>query len=277
MEILYIVVGIVLVLLVLGLWMICPRIFGKPNREPFLGVYYAHRGLFANDSEAPENSLLAIQKAVEAGYGIEFDVQLTKDEVPVVFHDASLKRMCGVDGKIWEYTLSELRQMKLLGSRQTIPTLTEVLKAVDGKVPLIIEYKMDRVDTRVCELGNAILETYKGVYCMESFHPFAVRWYRKFRPDVMRGQLSMNHAREGKTAFTYKLVSNLLTNFLARPDFIAYCHEDADRFALKLCRRLGALAVAWTIRSQAQYENVKTQFDLFIFDSFRLGQNEKGE
>lgn len=261
-----------LILVAIYLFLVAPRIINKPDRSALVGVHYAHRGLFDNETEAPENSLNAMKKAVEAGYGIEFDIQLTKDDVPVVFHDASLKRMCGVDGKIWEYTLEELRQMKLADSRQTIPTLEEVLAVVEGKVPLIIEYKMDRADTKVCELGNAILQQYRGPYCMESFHPFAVRWYRKNRPDIVRGQLSQNFKGDktyGGTPLGFML-TNLLFNFLTRPDFIAYKHSDAGNFSRRLCAEMGALSVAWTIKSQEQYEKAKPYFELFIFDSFIL-------
>lgn len=263
-----IMIGIVVcVLIAIYLFMICPRLFHKPDRTPFYGVHYAHRGLFDNETQAPENSLNAIREAVKAGYGIEFDVQLSKDDIPVVFHDASLKRVCGIDGKVWEYTLEELQKMKLANSNQTIPTFAEVLKEVDGKVPLIIEYKMDRVDTKVCELGDKLLENYQGPYCIESFHPFAVKWYRKNRPDVLRGQLSENFIRNGKKGLTMFLMTYLLTNFMARPDFIAYSHKDADNISRRVCRGLGALSVAWTIRNQAEHEKARTHFDLFIFDS----------
>ena len=157
--------------------------------------------------------------------------------------------------------------MQLLKSNQTIPTLKEVLETVDGQVPLIIEYKMDRVDTKVCELGNELLKDYKGVYCMESFHPFAVQWYRKNRPDVLRGQLSADFVKEGRKGIQMFMMTHLLLNFLGRPDFIAYCHEDAGNFSRRVCKWLGALSVAWTIRSQEQYEKTKPHFDLFIFDS----------
>lgn len=257
----------ILILVVLYLFLIAPRMIGKPDRSALHGVHYAHRGLFDNETEAPENSLAAFRKAVEAGYGIEFDVQLSKDDVPVVFHDASLKRMCGVDGKVWEFTLEELQNMKLANSNETIPTLKQVLTVIGGKVPLIIEYKMDRVNTKVCELGNAVLEKYKGTYCIESFHPFAVQWYRKHRPDVIRGQLSENYARDGKKKFHLWIMTHLLTNFVTRPDFIAYRHSDADNLERCICRALGALSVAWTVKSEEQYRKVKPQFDLFIFDS----------
>ena len=117
-----------LILLILYLFLIAPRMFGRRDRTHFYGYHYAHRGLFDNDSNAPENSLLAFQKAVDAGYGMELDVQLSKDDKLVIFHDASLKRMCGIDGKVWDYTLEELQQMKLANSDQTIPTFEEFLK-----------------------------------------------------------------------------------------------------------------------------------------------------
>jgi len=258
------------VLAVIYVFLVAPRMFGKLDRSALMGVHYAHRGLFDNDSDAPENSLNAIRKAVEAGYGIEFDIQLSKDDVPVIFHDASLKRMCGVDGKVWDYTLEELQAMKLANSNETIPTLEQVLEVVDGKVPLIIEYKMDRVDTKVCELGNAILENYNGVYCMESFHPFAVKWYREHRPDVIRGQLSQDFSKTDYKGIQYWAMTHLLLNFLTRPDFIAYNHKDKDIFSRRLCAQLGALSVAWTIKNREQYEEAKPYFDLVIFDSFIL-------
>jgi len=261
---------ILIVLALIYLFMVCPRIFHKPDVSAFYGVHYAHRGLFDNKSNAPENSLNAIKKAVDAGYGIEFDVQLSKDDIPVVFHDASLKRVCGVDGNVWEYTLEELQQMRLADSDQTIPTFEDVLKVIDGKVPLIIEYKMDRVDTKVCVLGDKVLENYKGTYCIESFHPFAVKWYKENRPEVVRGQLSEDYAKRGQKDFILRIMTFLLTNFLTRPDFIAYCHEDAENISRRICKKLGALSVTWTIKNQEQYEKAKPHFDLFIFDSFIL-------
>lgn len=272
--------GLLMVLAVCGiaaviyLFLVSPKMFHKSDRSAFFGVHYAHRGLFDNKSNAPENSLNAIRKAVDAGYGIEFDVQLSKDQIPVVFHDAALKRMCGVNGKIWEYTLEELKKMRLADSQETIPTLSEVLKTVRGRVPLIVEYKMDKMDTKVCELGNELLKDYKGVYCIESFHPLAVGWYRKNRPDIVRGQLSEDFSKDGKHSIFLKVVTYLLSNFYTRPDFIAYCHVDADNFSRRVCRKLGALSVAWTIKSQEQYEKARSKFDLFIFDSFILKNPE---
>ena len=265
----------VLALIVLYLFLVSPRMFGKPDHSFLNGVHYAHRGLFDNGSEAPENSLRAIEKAVENGYGIEFDVQLSKDQVPVVFHDLSLERMCGVKGNVCDYTLEELQTFRLADSNETIPTLKQVLEAVDGKVPLIIEYKMDIVNTKVCELSNQLLENYDGLYCIESFHPWAVKWYKEHRPEIVRGQLSQDYSKEEKyNGIQFTIMKQLLTNFLTRPDFIAYRHTDADVYARRVCSMLGALSVAWTIRSQEEYETVKSDYDLFIFESFILANDK---
>ena len=76
---------------------IMPRIYKKPDMAPFQNWLYAHRGLHDNETDAPENSLKAFKKAVDGNFGIELDIQLTKDGIPVVFHDYSLKRIFGVE------------------------------------------------------------------------------------------------------------------------------------------------------------------------------------
>ena len=267
---------IILVLVAIYLFLIAPRMFKKPDRSILYGRHYAHRGLFDNAGDAPENSLLAFRRAIENGYGIELDVQLSKDGVPVVFHDATLTRMCGVDGNVWDYTLAELKQLKLVSSNQTIPTFAEALDTIAGKTPIIVEYKLDRVQTKVCELGNELLtqyeKNYNGKYCMESFHPLAVIWYKKNRPDIIRGQLSMEYWKDER----YKdkkyllIMAFLLSNVASRPDFIAYKHPGYKNISRRICRLMGALSVTWTIKSIEQYEKVKDEFDLFIFDSCRL-------
>lgn len=252
--------------------LIFPRVFHRPGLNFLLGRHYAHRGLFNNKTEAPENSISAFCKAAEAGYGIEMDVQLSKDNVPVVFHDASLKRMCGVDGNVWEYTLEELKQMHLAGSSATIPTFEEALAAIDRRVPIIVEYKLDIAQTKVCELSNELLNRYGGPYCIECFHPLALIWYRKNRPDVVRGQLGQSYWKEKqfRNRPRFLLLSLLVSNIATRPDFIAFRHQDAANLSRRLCRLFGALSVAWTIKSQKEYEKVRDSFDLFIFDSCRL-------
>ncbi len=253
-------------------FLVAPRMTKKPDVSVLRGVHYAHRGLHDNTSGAPENSMKAFQKAVDAGYGIEMDVQLTKDKIPVVFHDETLNRMCGVEGKVWEFTFEELQGLKLAESEERIPKFADVLELVGGKVPLIVEYKLDVPSTEVCEIADPMLQAYDGIYCIESFHPYAVKWYRDNRPEVIRGQLSQDFSKieKYKGKFIYWMLGNLLTNVLTRPDFIAYNHKDADMFSRKVCSLMGALPVAYTIKSREEYEKVKDQFELFIFDSFIL-------
>lgn len=259
-----------LILVVMYLVLVWP---GKRRRElqnSFLGHWYAHRGYHDNKTEAPENSLPAFEKAVQNGFGIELDVQLTKDEKVVVFHDNDLKRVCGVDAPVNSRTYEELQQLTLLESGQRIPLFTEVLKVVDGKVPLIVEIKMVDSKTRVCELANDILKEYKGQYCVESFHPYAVKWFKENRPELLRGQLSSNFKKDGeKENFTGWLVHMLLSNFACKPDFISYCHQYTGNFSFKLCTKLlGALPVAWTIKSEEQLMKAKKHFKVFIFEGF---------
>ena len=268
----YLIWAIVLLLVLAAVYfiLICPRLWNKPDYSVLKGVHYAHRGLHDNQTDAPENSLKAFEKAVDAGYGIEFDVQLSKDYIPVIFHDATLERMCGIQGNVWDYTAEELQAMKLADSAETIPTLARALELIGGRVPLIIEYKLHVPRTEVCQLADEILQGYQGIYCIESFHPLAVTWYRTNRPEIIRGQLSKDFTKDEKTKgkLVFWALTHLLTNVLTRPDFIAYNYRHAHMLSRRICRKLGSLAIAYTVRDQQSYEKVKKDFDLFIFDSF---------
>ncbi|MCM1192631.1 MAG: glycerophosphodiester phosphodiesterase [Butyrivibrio sp.] len=260
----------VLALVVLYLLLIMPRMFGKPDMTPLKGWLYAHRGLHDNETDAPENSMRAFAKAVEAGFGIELDIQMTKDKVPVVFHDYTLKRICGAEGKVCEFTYEELQQFRLCDSDQTIPKFEDVLKLVDGKVPLIVELKIEATDTSVCSAGDRLLSEYRGVYCIESFNPLGVFWYRRNRKTVARGQLSEGFLKEREyTGVLYFLLQNLLFNFLTKPDFVAYNKKHPRVLSRRICRGLyHNTAAAWTIKSREELEAAKKDFDIFIFDSF---------
>ena len=259
-----------LFLIALYLFLIMPRMIRRPDVSMLMGRHYAHRGLHDNRGDAPENSLAAIRKAVSAGYGIEFDVQLSRDRVPVVFHDETLERVCGVSGNVRDYDYEELRQFPLMHSNECMPTLEQVLEAVDGKVPLIIEIKIHENASTVCEKADELISAYQGPYCIESFHPYAVKWYKEHRPRVIRGQLSANFAKEdSREKLNEFIVHHLLTNVLCRPDFIAYDHHAKGNLSRTLCRKLfGALSVAWTLKSQREMDASHKHFDLFIFEQF---------
>ncbi|MGN0167871.1 MAG: glycerophosphodiester phosphodiesterase family protein [Acetatifactor sp.] len=270
MKILLIIVICILVLCVVYLLMIMPRMTKKPDTAPFCKWLYAHRGLHDNNSDAPENSMRAFEKAVEAGFGIELDIQMTRDGVPVVFHDFSLKRICGAEGKVCDYTYEELQQFSLCGTDQKIPRFEEVLRLVDGRVPLIVELKIEAADTSICSAGDKLLSEYRGMYCIESFNPLGVLWYRRHRKTVVRGQLADAFCREGEyRGILYFLLQNLLFNWLGKPDFVAYNHKYPDILSRKLCRSLyHNTAAAWTIKSREQLAAAKKNFDIYIFDSF---------
>ncbi|CRZ34687.1 glycerophosphoryl diester phosphodiesterase [Herbinix hemicellulosilytica] len=260
------------VLILLYLLAIMPKLKKNPELKKFDGWLYAHRGYHNNKSKAPENSLPAFKLAVENGYGIELDVQLTKDNVPVVFHDYDLKRACGVDKKVAELTYKELKNYKLFKSKETIPTFREVLDCIDGKVPVIVELKIPWEPGETCRAVAKELANYKGLYCIESFNPFGLIWYKKHYPHVVRGQLSTDFIKdkiEG-SKMQFFILKHLLFNFLTKPDFIAYHHIYKKDLSFSICRKLYKVkTVAWTIKSQQELDENKDYFDLIIFDKFK--------
>ncbi len=253
------------------LFIISPRVASKPDTS-FLSGPFAHRGYFDNENNIPENSLAAFQRAVDAGIGIELDVALSSDGVAMVFHDKTLERMCGVEGDVWDYTSEELAQMKLLGTDYTIPTLAQAMELIDGKVPVIVEHKMDHVDTAICASSYEILKDYEGQWCMKSFDPRALMWYKSNAPEVVRGQLSAEFWHDEKYAGQplYTALSFMVGNVAARPDFISYNYNHKDNISLKLCRLMGAKAACWTVQTQREYDMLKNKFDMVIFDGFEL-------
>lgn len=249
---------------------IMPRMTSRPDRTPLLGWYYAHRGFHDLEEGAPENSLKAFQRAVDKGYGIELDVQMSRDGIPVVFHDFTLKRVCGREGKVADYTCRELAGMSLCGAGEGIPTLEEVLGLVGGRVPLIVELKIERTDLSVCRAASELLEKYEGAYCVESFNPLGVFWYRRKHPEVVRGQLSDNFAAEtGDRSILMQCLRHLLFNWLTKPDFIAYHWKYTGAVSRSICCRIyGAMGAAWTVRSKEQKEELEKEYELLIFENF---------
>ena len=240
---------LLLVTLALFVFLIAPARVSEELRKQFTGSHFAHRGLHAKDKSVPENSLAAFRLAVENGYGIELDIRFTKDKQLVVFHDDTLLRMCGLDRCVDEFTYEELQSFRLLDSEEQIPLFSEVLSLVNGQIPLLVELKAGPENALLCSYAYNILQQYHGPYCIESFHPMIVRWFKKNAPQILRGQLSAPpQAFEGTLSrVTAFLLSHLLTNFLARPHFIAY-HKGKAPFPVRLCQKLGALRAVWTLR-----------------------------
>lgn len=268
---LYISLGVLLFLFLLYIFLVAPSGRGKKTKAFFASQKaYAHRGLHGDG--VPENSLAAFDLACRAGYGIELDVHVTADDKLVVFHDDTLLRMCGVDEKTESKTLAELQALTLGGTEHRIPSFREVLDLVDGRAPLIVEIKGTSMkNMRVCELTAEMLDGYAGAYCIEAFNPIFVRWWKKKRKHVVRGQLSNKMKKEdsGQSPIVNFLLENLMLSFLARPDFVAYCAGNRSQPSFCFARALGAYPVAWTIRTVEELRDIEGEFKAIIFENIR--------
>jgi glycerophosphoryl diester phosphodiesterase len=269
----------VVALLFLWLFLIAPGC--SCGMEEFKSLKYAHRGLHGNvtgEGFAAENSMTAFRRAIEAGYGIEFDVQVTKDGVAVVFHDATLTRICGVTGKVKDMTYAELREFSLSGTEDKIPTLREVLELVSGKVPLLIELKGEDTSTELCKLIAPILDKYKGAYSVESFNPFLLRWFKKNRKSVARGQLvtKINAKKDKKNPILSFVLSGMLTNVFSRPDFIAVNGNIRNKPMVHICESImQARVFVWTVKNEKEYVNCRREQRRTIFEDFEPKKIER--
>lgn len=253
------------------LYLIAPRRNGKaaPKREPFR-VSYAHRGL--HGAGVPENSLMAFTAAAEKGYGIELDLQLSRDGKVMVFHDENLFRMTGRNQRLSELDAEELRALRLSETQERIPYFTEVLALVAGKVPLLIELKgTSATDMRLCEKAEEVLRTYDGPWCVESFNPMQLRWWKKHRPDVVRGQLVTNliKNKDGTSSKNPRdyLLTALLLNVCSRPDFIA-ADGRMKNPSVTLCEKLfSADRFVWTPKGNALRQELleRKQYPIFEY------------
>lgn len=244
-------------------FMIAPRFRKMKDLERIKHHPIAHRGLHGKDAE--ENTLLAFKRARDAGYGIECDVQLTKDKELVIFHDDDLKRMFSDDGFVREKTLKELQSFAF-SSGEKIPTFREFLELIDGEVPLVIELKGTSMDQELPRLTYEVLKDYKGHYVIESFNPIYLHWYKKNAPHIVRGQLSGNMLKE-KKAPHYLLMSYYLLNFLSRPDFLCHDIQYYKNPSLNALRFLGATTLGYTVKDEETYKE-RREFDSFIFENF---------
>ena len=211
-------------------FLVAPGHATRAQKAPFLYRNYAHRGLHTEDGTVPENSLPAFRAAAEAGYAVEMDVHLTADDQLVVFHDDTLERMC--------------------------------------RVPLLLEVKRGHNNRRLCALTLAALRTYGGPYCVESFDPTIVAWFRRNAPDILRGQLSQPPKDYGKALNkpAAAIVGNVLTNVIARPQFIAY-KIGPKPLSVRLCEAMGAVRAGWTSRAWTHEHD----YDIVIFEHYRPG------
>lgn len=243
---------------------------GHPELKNLRGWKYAHRGLYGNG--CPENSMAAFKKARDLGYGVELDVHLLADGNLAVIHDSQLKRMTGMDGTVEMLTTDQLKHCRLDGTDETIPEFRQVLELYAGRAPLIVELKVSGNNyAALCQKACEMLDSYQGVYCMESFDPRCVYWLKKNRPDVIRGQLTEDYfKRKNKLPFVLKLLlTHQMLNFLTLPDFVAYRYEDSATFSNWVIRRLWRTqGVAWTLGNREDYDRAVAADLIPIFENF---------
>lgn len=218
----------------------------------------AHRGLW--NETLGENSMGAYKNAIDNGYPIEMDVQLTKDGVLCCFHDDNLIRVTGKDALINHLTYDEIKDLKISNSQETIPTFKEFLRLVDGKVPLVIEIKQQRVKNfNIAQMVVEELKDYKGEFVVQSFDPFIMRKVKKANPNIIRGQLGGLTERGDMGLVKYLVVKHLLLNFLSKPDFVNYM---LDAMPVKTSRPI----ITWTIRSKEAEKRAKELGVNYIFE-----------
>ena len=261
---------IIVIFLLAVIWfvMCMPNPSCKRARK-FAGTAFAHRGL--HDDNCAENSLAVFEKACQAGVGIELDVQFTRDNKLIVFHDNDLSRMTGKKALVRDLTYDEISSLKLITDGAPIPTFEEVLTCVNGRVPLLVEIKSCR-DIKQLTLATAeMLAGYKGSYVVESFNPICLLHLRKNFPGIIRGQLvTYRDDYKDQSSLVAFLLSRLMLNFLARPDFIAYNHKAPMNATLWLNKKLLHVPMAsWTITDMSQYRDLITSGEMPIFEKFQ--------
>lgn len=262
-----ILLGMVLAAALLAIFLIAPNQGGRRAKK-WRATLFAHRGLHGNGLS--ENTLPAFERACERGFGIELDVRLSKDGEVVVFHDDDFKRLLGDGRRVDEMDMDALRRIKLPDG-SGVPTFRETLELVDGRVPLLIELKNGSRNRELCEKTVALLRSYRGAYIVESFSPPILFWFRRHVGDVVRGQL-VTEKKEYLVQFSpfvAFLLSNLLLNFLARPDFVAYKTPVKDFYAPRIQRKLFHTPMAaWTVRTPEKLSEVLARNEMAIFERF---------
>lgn len=233
-----------------------------------LDVPFAHRGL--HDDDVPENSVAAFEAAVRAGYGIELDVHPSRDGEAVVFHDLDLERLTGLPGRVTSLPVAELMRRNLLGTQERIPLLGEVLQAVDGRVPVMIEIKNQSgraggVERRVAEL----LATYRGPVTVASFNPRTVGWFARHTPGILRGQTAMRLDDPKVPRMVRGALQQLRFNPVTRPHYVSYELGSLPTPWTDAWRERGRALVTWTVRDESDLARAREHADNHVFEVIR--------
>ncbi len=215
----------------------------------------SHRGLFDN-IKVPENSILSFSEAIKKDYSIELDVRLTKDNRVIVFHDKSLLRMCNINKFVKDTNYDELKNYKLLNTNNYIPLLSEALKLINGKVPIIIELKTDRKNYKLVKEVIKLLDNYPGLYAIQSFNLLSILYFRIKFPNIIRGLL----IKSSKYLRLYSIIS--------KPDFISYSINRISKETI-IKYKNKYLLLGWTVKNKNEYLCNKELCDNLICENIK--------
>jgi glycerophosphoryl diester phosphodiesterase len=234
----------------------------------------AHRGLHDAAHGIVENTTSAVAAAVAAGYGIEVDLQASRDDEAMVHHDDALGRLTDGSGRLADLTAADLRHVSFRATADRMMTLGDLCDLVAGRVTLVLEIK-SRFDTddRLAARVVRVLAAYAGPVAVMSFDPHVVAGLRRMAPRLRRGIVAerrLDHA-DGRAMPAWQRLgmAHLLHAPVTRPDFVAYRVDDLPAPATTLARRLGAAVLTWTVRTPAQRRRAETFADQMIFEGFR--------
>lgn len=226
----------------------------------------AHRGL--HDESHPENSMAAFKAAEAAGYAIELDVQLMKDGNIAVFHDDFLDRMTTQEGSVAQMTAQELKQTRLNGNAEPIPTLDKVFEQI--KAPIYIDVKSHGHAGKFEQRLLALIRHYKADVAIASFNPQTVLWFKENAPEIPRGIISYNYKDSDLGLFERRKLKNLKYNRRLKPDFISYDLRGLPFWRVWLARKLFKIpVVTWTVKNEADLTKARKVADNIVFEGMR--------
>lgn len=237
----------------------------------------AHRALHDKSGHRAENSTAAIRAAIDAGYGIEIDVQPSSDGVAMVFHDEYLGRLTGRDGRISDMEAEALCRLELLNGGGTIPTLGEVLELVAGRVPLLIEIKDQDggMGPAIGPLESAVAEDlwgYDGPVAVMSFNPHSIAKMRDLAPDLARGLTTSGFDPVDWSPLaveTCDILREIPDYDRVGATFISHEAADLGRPRVAELKAGGAAILCWTVRSPQAEAEARKVADNVTFEGYR--------
>ena len=229
----------------------------------------AHRGLHSKDKSVPENSKLAFEKAISYDFSIECDLTILKDGTIIVFHDKDFKRLCDVDQFLKDSNYEDISNYKLLNTDEYIMRFEDLLKFVNGKVPLLIEIKPFGNYKLLCDKVANILDHYPHPFAVFSFHPGVVYWFKKHRPTFIRGQITEYFESDSKMKPYMKyLMKTMFFNHFTKPDFVSYGIHDLPNKWADQAKKKGITMISYAARNQQEFDFVKSRYDNVVFEYF---------